>query len=244
MSRRSEFLAGVRGELPLLLGVAPFGMAFGAYAVKSGLSTALAQGMSIIVFGGASQFVGTQMIAAGEAGVLIVLASAVVNLRHMLYSASLAPHVDHLPLRWRVPLAYMLTDEGYAVAITRYGDDQPDAGAPSPYRHWFVLGALVALWVCWQVTTAIGIVAGQRVPDSWSLDFALVVTFIAIVVPTLRDRPSLAAALVAGAIATLGFNWPYRTGLFAAALCGLAAGLALDRALRQPAPDPPEREAA
>jgi predicted branched-subunit amino acid permease len=167
------------------------------------------------------------MMAAGEAGLVIVLVSALVNMRHMLYSASLAPYVDHLPLRWRVPLAYMLTDEGYAVAATRYraGDEA------APYRHWFVLGALVALWVCWQVTTAAGIIAGQQFPDSWSLDFAFVVTFIAIIVPTLKDRPSLAAAAVAGTVAIAGFDWPYRTGLFTAALCGMAAGLALDRVL-------------
>jgi 4-azaleucine resistance transporter AzlC len=226
-SRRAEFAAGVRAEAPLLLGVAPFGMAYGAYAIESGLSAPLSQAMSMIVFGGASQFVGTQMMAAGEAGLVIVLVSALVNMRHMLYSASLAPYVDHLPLRWRVPLAYMLTDEGYAVAATRYraGDEA------APYRHWFVLGALVALWVCWQVTTAAGIIAGQQFPESWSLDFAFVVTFIAIIVPTLKDRPSLAAAAVAGTVAIAGFDWPYRTGLFTAALCGMAAGLALDRVL-------------
>jgi 4-azaleucine resistance transporter AzlC len=225
-TRRAEFLAGIRAEAPLLLGVTPFGMAFGAYAVESGLSAGLSQAMSVIVFGGASQFVGTQMIAVGEAGVIIVLVSALVNLRHMLYSAALAPHVDHLPLRWRVPIAYMLTDEGYAAATTRYspGDDAPN-------RHWFLLGALLSLWVCWQVTTAIGIIAGQQVPDSWSLDFALVVTFIAIIVPTLRDRPSVLAAMVAAIVAIAGFEWPYRSGLIVAAVSGMAAALALERML-------------
>jgi 4-azaleucine resistance transporter AzlC len=224
-SRTAEFAAGVRAELPLLLGVSPFGMAYGAYAIESGLSAPLSQAMSVIVFGGASQFVGTQMMAAGEAGLIIVLVSALVNLRHMLYSASLAPHVDHLPLRWRVPIAYLLTDEGYAVAATRYEEEEKGA----PYRHWFVLGALLALWVCWQATTAIGIVAGQQLPESWSLDFALVVTFIAIVVPMLRDRPALAAAVIAALVAVAGFDWPYRSGLFAAAVAGMAAGLALER---------------
>jgi len=223
MSRRSEFVAGVRAEVPLLLGVAPFGMAFGAYAIEQGLSPALAMGMSVIVFGGASQFVGTQMMAAGEAGLLIVLVSALVNLRHMLYSASLAPHVDHLPVRWRTLLAYMLTDEAYAVGIQRYrGDD------PSVSKHWYVFGAMVALAVTWQVTTAIGIAAGAAVPDSWSLEFALPLTFIAIVVPEFRHRPALAAGAVAGLVAVLGFTWPYRTGLFAAALAGMAAGLATE----------------
>jgi 4-azaleucine resistance transporter AzlC len=119
-SDRSEFNAGVRAQLPLLLGVAPFGMAYGAYAVKSGLSTALAQSMSAIVFAGASQFVGTRLIVDGVPGVVIVLTVALVNLRHLLYSASLAPHTEHLDRRWRWLLAYLLTDEAYAMAITRY----------------------------------------------------------------------------------------------------------------------------
>ena len=229
MSRRAEFWAGVRGELPLILGVAPFGMAYGAYAIESGLSASLAAAMSVIVLGGASQFVATQMMAAGEAGALIVLVSGLVNLRHMLYSASLAPHVDHLPVRWRTLLAYLLTDEAYIVGIRRYDD----AADPAPYKHWFLLGAMVTLWVTWQITTAIGIVAGTAVPESWSLEFALPLTFIAIIVPQLRQRPALAAAGVAAALAVIGFEWPYRTGLFAAAVGGMAAGLVAERLLQE-----------
>ncbi len=227
-SRWGEFAAGLRAELPLLLGVAPFGMAYGAYAVESGLSSGLAQAMSFIVFGGASQFVGTRQMAANEAGLIVVLTAALVNLRHMLYSASLAPHVEHLGVRWRALLAYLLTDEAYAVGVTRYA--QP---SPAPHRHWFVLGAGVALWGCWQVTTALGVFAGTAVPDSWELDFALPLTFIAIVVPSLRDRPAIAAAALAGVVALLTHDWRYSTGLFTAALAGLAAGLALERALRE-----------
>ncbi len=145
-TRRSEFTAGVRAQLPLLLGVAPFGMAYGAYAVKSGLSTALAQSMSAIVFAGASQFVGTRLIVDGVPGVVIVLTVLLINLRHLLYSASLAPHVEHLDRRWRWLLAYLLTDEAYAMAITRYRRD--DA---SPYRHWFFFGTALTLWTAWQI---------------------------------------------------------------------------------------------
>ena len=110
-SRRAEFSAGVRAQLPLLLGVAPFGMAYGAYAVKTGLPSGLAQAMSAIVFGGASQFVGVRLIGNGVPGAIIVLTTLLVNGRHMLYSASLAPHTDHLARRWRWLLAYLLTDE-------------------------------------------------------------------------------------------------------------------------------------
>jgi 4-azaleucine resistance transporter AzlC len=231
-TRRSEFIAGVRAQLPLLLGVAPFGMAYGAYAVKSGLSATLAQSMSAIVFAGASQFVGVRLIVDGVPGAIIVLTVLLVNLRHLLYSASLAPHVEHLSRRWRWLLAYLLTDEAYAMAITRYRRD--DA---SPYGHWFFFGTALTLWSVWQISTGAGVLVGAAVPDSWALDFALPLTFIAIIVPALTDRPAIAAAAVAGVIAVAGFRWPYGAGLIAAALAGMVAGVALDRALGAREPD-------
>jgi branched chain amino acid efflux pump len=227
-TRGSEFAAGVRAQLPLLLGVAPFGMAYGAYAVKSGLSPALAESMSAIVFGGASQFVAVRLIADSVPGAIIVLTVALVNLRHLLYSAALAPHVEHLERRWRWLLAYLLTDEAYAVAVTRYR--RPDA---SPYRHWFFFGAALALWTIWQVTTGVGVAVGTAVPDSWALDFALPLTLIALIVPALTDRPALAAAAVAAVVAVVGFRWPYGTGLIAAATAGIVAGATLERALAE-----------
>lgn len=235
-SRRSEFLAGVRAQLPLLLGVAPFGMAYGAYAVKTGLSSGLAQAMSAIVFAGASQFVGVRLIARDVPAVVIVLTVLLVNLRHMLYSASLAPHVDHLGRRWRWLLAYLLTDEAYATAIARYR-----RGDAAPYRHWFFFGAALALWVAWQVSTATGVFVGTAVPDSWSLDFALPLTFIALLAPTVSERPALGAAAVAGVVAVVGFRWPYGVGLIAAAMVGMAAGMALDRVLSSGEPPSGER---
>jgi len=221
---RAEFLAGVRAELPLLAGVAPFGLAYGVYAVESGLSAALAQCMSWMVFAGASQFVGTQLIAQGAPAAVIVLAVALVNLRHMLYSASVAPHVDHLAPRWRWLLGYLLTDEAYAVAMDRYRRKEPARDA-----HFYFFGAALALWVCWQVSTAAGVFVGTAVPGSWQLDFALPLTFLAIVVPAIRDRPALAAAALAGGIAVAGHDWPYGTGLLAAAAAGIAGALLMER---------------
>ncbi len=216
----------MRAQLPLLLGVAPFGMAYGAYAVKSGIDTGLAQAMSVIVFAGASQFVGVRLIVEDVPAAVVVLAVVLVNLRHVLYSASLAPYVEQLDRRWRWLLAYLLTDEAYATVIARYRRD-----GVSPYGHWFFFGAAAALWAIWQLSTALGVFVGAAVPDSWSLDFALPLTFIAILVPTLGQRSALGAAAVAGLVAVLAFRWPYGVGLIAAAAAGMAAGIALDRAL-------------
>src|SRR6185437_16284117 len=104
--------------------------------------------------------------------------------------------------RWRWLLAYLLTDEAYATTITHYR-----AAPPSPYRHWFFFGSGCALWVCWQATTAAGVFVGKAVPESWSLDFALPLTFLALLMPALRDRPAVLAAVAAGAVATIGFRW-------------------------------------
>ncbi len=216
----------MRGQLPLLLGVAPFGTAYGAYAIETGLSGGLTQAMSSMVFGGASPFVAVQLIASGVPGGMIVLAVLLVNLRHMLYSASVAPHVAHLESRWRWLLAYLLTDEAYAVGMQRYSRDDE-----SPRKHWFFFGAGFALWATWQATTAIGIVLGAAVPESWSLDFALPLTFIALLTPVLTSRPAFAAAGVAGVIAVAGFDWPYGTELITAIAGGLVAGVFVARLL-------------
>jgi len=206
-----------------VLSVVPFGMIYGVLALDAGLTHAQAQGMSSIVFAGSAQFITTQLVKSAAPGLIIVLTILVVNLRHALYSASLAPYVQHLPLRWKLILSYLLTDEAYAPTISNY--EEP---GDSNNKHWFFLGAGLTLWTGWQLSTATGIMLGAVVPESWSLDFTLALTFIALVVPRLRDRSSLASALVAGSAALVGFFLPYKLGLLTAALCGILAGTLLE----------------
>jgi len=226
---RIEFLSGVRAELPILLGVTPFGMIYGALAVAAGLPSPAAQAMSSIVFAGSAQFIVTQLIATGTPPAVLLLTVLVVNLRHMLYSASVAPYMQNLPRRWKWLLAYLLTDEAYAVTIMHYRQHEQDAQAgQADKRHWYFLGAGLALWSVWQVSTAVGIFLGTQVPPSWSLDFTLALTFIALLAPVLSDRPAVAAALSAGVVAVVGASWPYKTGLLAAALIGITVGVWAD----------------
>lgn len=218
-----NFLAGVRAEIPLLIGVFPFGMIYGALALNAGLSTAAAQMMSSIVFAGSAQFITAQLVHDAAPGLVIVLTIAVVNLRHMLYSASLAPYLASLPTRWKALLGYLLTDEAYAPTILYYEKE-----GIKPYAHWFLFGAGCSLWTTWQISTALGIFLGTAIPESWSLDFALPLTFIAMVVPVLKNQPAIAAALAAGAVALVAFSLPYRLGLILAALVGIALGTILE----------------
>lgn len=218
--RTQEFLSGIRDELPLLLGVFPFGMIYGVLALGAGLAPSAAQGMSSVLFAGSAQFMTAQLAASATPWVIMVLTAFIVNLRHALYSASIAPYLRSLSPLWKGLLAYLLTDEAYAVVITHYL-----RGGPLDNAHWYFLGAGFTLWTGWQISTALGIFLGTQVPSSWMLDFSLALTFIALVVPALKDRPAALAALVAGITALAAYGLPYKLGLILAALVGIAMGM-------------------
>jgi 4-azaleucine resistance transporter AzlC len=181
--------------------------------------------MSAIVFAGSAQFIGAQLISVATPVPVLWLTTFIVNVRHVLYSTALGPELQHLSRRWRALLAYLLTDEAYAIAALHYGDREQPLAA----KHYYFLGAGLTLWAVWQASTAVGIFLGAAVPASWSLDFTLALTFLAIVIPNLKDRPNAAAALSAGIVAVLGFHLPYKLGLMAAALTGIIVGVWLER---------------
>ncbi|CAD5108692.1 AzlC family ABC transporter permease [Zestomonas carbonaria] len=226
MTRRHEFLQGARDIVPLVVGAIPFGIIFGSLAASYGLSIWQAMGMSLLVFAGSAQFIAISLIGGGAGMAVVLLTTFVVNLRHALYSATLQPFVRHLPKRWRMPLAFWLTDEAFAVVQHRYAER--DA---SPHKHWYYLGAALTMYLNWQLCTLAGVLFGQAVPNlaAWGLDFAMLATFIGIVVPMLKNRPQVSAALVAGAAALLCNDLPYKLGLMVAALSGIAVGIALER---------------
>jgi 4-azaleucine resistance transporter AzlC len=219
-TRSFEFWLGVREELPILLGVVPFGMIYGILALSAGLSPLDAQAMSSVVFAGSAQFMTAKLVSAATPGLVILLTGFVVNLRHALYSASIAPYTRHLPLGWKAILAYLLTDEAYAVSIVHYLRK-----GQITYKHWHLLGAGLALWTSWQISTGVGIFLGAQIPAEWGLDFALPLTFIALVVPGLKDRSGVLTAIVASLAAILFFGLPFKLGLIASAFIAIAAGL-------------------
>ena len=226
-SNRAEFFAGVLNELPLLLGVFPFGMIYGILALQAFLPPIAAQAMSSLIFAGSAQFISAQLLGQGVPMIVLVGTVFIVNLRHMLYSASIAPYTRHLSKKWKAILAYFLTDEAYVIAIAHYNED-----TPVDRKHWYFLGAGFTLWFGWQVASAAGIFLGAQVPPSWSLDFALALTFIALVVPALKDKPAVAAALTAGIVALAAYPLPFKLGLIIAAFAGIASGLICERLWR------------
>jgi len=230
-SRRGEFIAGMKATIPLIVGAIPFGIVFGAVAVTGDrpLSPEAAMGMSLFVFAGSAQFIGAGLFAGGVGTALIVFTTFIVNLRHALYSASLAPYMKHLSQKWLLPLGFWLTDETYAVTIGRYTNRDR-----SPYKHWYHLGSAVLMYTNWQICTLIGVVAGQAVPDDaaeWGLEFAMVVTFIGIIVPLIRTRPMVVAAVVAGLSALLFNGLENQMGLMVASVLGIIAGYVAEQTL-------------
>jgi len=222
-SKKRELWGGIKAELPLLSGVFPAGLLYGALAIGVGLSTLSAQSMSAILFAGSSQFVLLQLFSENAPLTVAVLTVSIVNLRHILYSASMAPHLQRIGLKWKLLLSYLLTDEAYAPSIVKLRRE-----GTTPHSHFFVLGAGLMLWLTWQVSTAIGISLGATIPESWPLSFALPLTLLSIIVPTLRNKPAILAALSAGAVALLAYNLPYNVGIIVAALTGILVGTILE----------------
>ncbi len=223
-TRLSSFMAGMRDTVPMLIGAAPFGMIFGTLVTAGPLAAWQGQLMSMSVFAGSSQFIAAGLVAS-HAGLLVIwFTTFIVNLRHMLYAATLLPHVAHLPARWRWTLGFLLTDETFAV-MNGYYLRHPD----TPLGHWYFFGSGVSMYVNWQIWTLIGLSFGAIFPQlqSIGLDFALVATFIAIVVPQLSRLPHFAAALAAGIFAYVLKDLPYKLGLLSAVLVGVAVGIAL-----------------
>ncbi len=223
VTRRETFAAGAAAVVPVLPGVAPFGVVAGLTATGTGLSALQAMAMSAALFAGASQLATLQLVADGAVPAVILLTVITINLRFAMYSASLAPHFQHLGRRWRWPLAYLLVDQNYALSINRFRHDQG-----TEHGHWFYLGAGGSLWLTWQAASAVGIFMGASVPRDWSLDFAIPLVFMVLLIPALRDRPHVLAAVVGGGVATLAADAPMHLGLVIGALSGIATGTWLE----------------
>jgi 4-azaleucine resistance transporter AzlC len=235
LSIRQEYLAGMRDIVPLVIGAIPFGIIFGTLSASSGLSAMGTMAMSIFVFAGSSQFIALGLLTAGTAVPLIVLTTVVVNLRHLLYSISLMPHVHHLPPHWKAAIAFWLTDEGFAVAIARY--NQPISHERT---HWYVLGADLLMYGTWTGCTALGLTVGQLIPNpaAIGLDFAMSATFIGMTLPYLTTRPMLLSVAVAGLVSVLAHGLPHQLGLLLAAIAGLITAAIADRPTAAQAPKP------
>lgn len=218
---KSAFWKGFRDGSPFLLVLAPFAALFGVVATEAGLNILETLVFSIAVLAGTAQFAALQLMSE-EAPTLIVIASALaVNLRMAMYSASLAPHFAGAPLWQRALAAYATVDQSAALSLTMYDQDRT---MPRAAKLAYFAGIVVIAIPTWYAFTLIGALGGKAVPDSWALDFALPITFLAMIGPMLRTKAHMAAAFasVFGALAFAAV--PYNLGLLIAAVLAMMTG--------------------
>lgn len=227
-SGREAFMHGVRTLLPLTPGVIPFGLVTGYMAVQMGMSPGTSIGMTLLFYSGSAQMVALQLLHTGALPITIVVTALIINLRFIMYSASLAPYVHHLPRRWTWPMAYLLSDQSYALCVLKFA-----SGELGRFAHHFYAGTAISMWLVWQLSVVAGIYLGASIPQSWSLGFAIPLSFLALLIPGLRSMASLGAALVGGVLAVLAINLPYNLGLVTASIGGVIAGLVIE-SLRKP----------
>lgn len=222
---RAAFWQGARDAAPFVLVVVPFAMVFGVIATEAGLNVAEVMGFSALVIAGASQFAAVQLMTENAPTLVVVMTALAVNLRMAMYSAALAPHLGRLPLWKRALAAYINVDQTYAMSVARY-ETEPDMRLPEKAAYYFGLAApVVPLWIA---MTLVGALLGRGLPEWLALDFAMPITFLAVLAPMLRTLAHVAAALTSVVLA-LALAWvPYNGGLFLAALAAMAVGAAVE----------------
>ncbi|WP_448213563.1 AzlC family ABC transporter permease [Colwellia sp. MEBiC06753] len=239
-SRTRLLLLGMKDCAPLIIAATPFGIIYGALGEGASLSFWAVLAMSLFVFAGSAQFIAVGLLASATSWPVIVLTTFFVNFRHLLYAANLLPHIKDFKQRIRIPMAFLLTDESFAVA-SNYLKQNGD----KPNFCWYYFGAAGLMYLNWQLCTLIGLLIGQRVPNmaEWGLDMAMVVAFIGIVVPCLHNRATLACAVVAGGLSLITYQWPHKTGLLFSALVAIIVAMYLEHRSEsglQPASNDPD----
>ncbi|MNQ89860.1 Inner membrane protein YgaZ [compost metagenome] len=207
----------------------PFGLITGVMAIEMGMSPGMTMGMTLLFYSGSAQMVALQLLHNGVLPLAIVVTALIINLRFIMYSASLAPHLHHLPRRWTWPMSYLISDQSFALCSLKFS-----SGELGRFAHHFYAGTAVAMWLAWQLSVLAGVVLGASIPESWSLSFAIPLSFLALLVPNLRGAASLGAAVVGGLIAVLAVKMPYNLGLVMASIGGVIAGLLIENTRKNP----------
>jgi predicted branched-subunit amino acid permease len=226
-ARRDAWLDGLRVVAPALIALFAWGLVTGVAMVKSGLTQWQALGMSLLLFAGSAQLAALPLIAADAPIWVVLLTTAVVNLRFVIFTAGLYPYFRHLPLPRRMLLGYFTGDVSFALSVSRW-TTQPLPEHGSRERTWFYLGICSGTWVVWQVSSVAGIFLGGGIPGTWGLDFVAILALLALVLPMIAGGPTIAGALVAGVVAVLAAGAPLKLGLVVAVLAGISVAMAVD----------------
>lgn len=222
--RRSNWRAGMRAFAPAVFFLVVWGTVTGVSMVKNGMSALEAIGMSLLVFAGSAQLAVLPLIAADAPVWVIWLTATVVNLRFLIISASLWPYFRHFNGRKRALLGYLTADLGAAIFMSRFPEPPADARQKTE-QVWFLLGILSGAWLTWQASSIVGIFLAGGIPGQWGLEFAAILALIAVTVPMVNSAPLLAGALATSAVSVVAFGLPYKLGLVAAVVTGIAVSM-------------------
>ena len=218
------FLKGIRDVSPLMIPVVPFGLIFGVLAIDVGFTPIQTMGMSLIVFGGASQIVLLQLFSGGASSLVIISSVGAVNSRHLLYGAVVSEHLSDLKLIWKIIISYFLIDQAFAISNEYLKKNK------NRNRYFHLVGGGATCWVIWQSTTFFGIILGASIPEELGLSFAVPLTFLALLVNDFRKLINIVVIIVSGAVATFGYNYiPFKAYVIVAALSGLFTAIILTK---------------
>tara|TARA_B100001057_G_C22740853_1_gene907666 strand:- start:596 stop:1285 length:690 start_codon:yes stop_codon:yes gene_type:complete len=222
------FLKGVIDVSPLMIPVVPFGLIFGILAIDIGFSPLATMGMSLIIFGGASQIVLLQLFSGGASSLVIISSVGAVNSRHLLYGAVISEHVSDLKLIWKIIISYFLIDQAFARSNEYFKENQ------NKNKYFHLIGGGVTCWVIWQSTTFLGIILGTAIPEKLGLSFAIPLTFLALLVNDFRKIINIIIIIISGLIATFGYNYiPYKAYVIVAALTGLFTAMIITKIIKK-----------
>ena len=227
-SKFKIFLKGIIDVSPLMIPVVPFGLIFGILAIDIGFSPSATMGMSLIIFGGASQIVLLQLFSGGASSLVIISSVGAVNSRHLLYGAVVSEHLSDLKLVWKIIISYFLIDQAFAQS-NEYFKKNNDKN-----KYFHLIGGGVTCWVIWQTTTFLGIILGAAIPEKLGLSFAVPLTFLALLVNDFRKLINVIVIISSGLVATLGYNYiPYKAYVIVAALVGLLVAMILIKVFKK-----------
>ncbi len=216
LSKKEIFKKGTIAISPHMLSVVPFGVICGAIGIEMGFDPYIVYAMSIIIFGGASQIVFLQLISGGASALVSITSVGVINSRHLLYGAVLSEYLDKLSLKKKLLISYFICDQGFAES-NKYLKENKGI----EHGHYHILGTGVTMWICWQISTILGIILGSFIPEELGLKFAVPLTFIAIVVNDLRKLDHLLVMMVCGITSLIFFNTPFKSYIIISPLIAL-----------------------
>lgn len=218
---RSLAMKGMTDGAPFLLVVAPFGLLFGVVATEAGLNLAETMAMTVLVIAGAAQFAALQQMVADTPIVMVLVTALAVNLRMAMYSASMTPWLGKAPLWKRAFVAYLMVDQAYMLAHLKF-EREPELSLTERLQYYF--GTMILIGPAWYAATFVGALVGKAIPPSFALDFAVPITFLAMIAPMVKTLAHLAAATTSVSVALLFAGLPYGTGLLVAAASAMAVG--------------------